>query len=75
MRTLNILRNLIILLFCCAAAASASATEAHARPHKKIRQQPHHASVQAPRKEAAAFVDPTLPLAAFVERLRQQQAH
>lgn len=74
MRTLNTLRNLIILFFLCAAAASASATDRASKPQNKAHRGVHHQAVAHQRKEAAAFVDPTLPLAEFVERLRDQQA-
>ncbi len=74
MKALNTLRNLIFLLFFAAAAASASAADGKVKPGKARKKCATERVVQAPRKEVAPFVDPTLPLSMFVERVRAEHA-
>lgn len=78
MKALNLLRNLIFLLTFLAAASSVSAAEGTEKPRKAStngsRAGAAERTVKAPRKEVAAFVDPTAPLAELVERVRTEQA-
>lgn len=74
MKARNTLRNLTLLLVFAVAAMDASATN----DPKGDRATAGKATATtvptgAPRKMAAAFVDPTLPLAALVERERAER--
>lgn len=77
MKALRTLRHLAVLLLFALAAATASATPGE-RGTKKIRKAGERTAVERTtkpqRKQVAAFADPTLPLAAFVERVRAEQA-
>lgn len=73
MKALNTLRNLIFLLAFAAAAASASASDGSVKTPKVARKQAAHQAVKRERKQVAPFVDPTLPLTEFVERIRQER--
>ncbi len=74
MKALNTLRNLIFLLFFAAAAASVSAADGDTRPGKPTRKSAVEHSSKAQRNMVAPFVDPTLPLTEFVERIRTDRA-
>lgn len=73
MKALNLLRNVIFLLFFCAAAASATASEGTLKPRKPAQKQAVQHRMKAPRKQVAPFVDPTLPLTELVERVRLER--
>ena len=73
MNALNLLRNLLLLLTLLLAASSVSAAEGEKNTRSGAK--PHVVRTAKPqRKVVAAFVDPTLPLAGFVERIRLESA-
>ncbi len=81
MKALRTLRHIATLLLFGLAAATASAAPAgtgdrdSARRVRKASQRPAaERTMKTQRKEVAAFADPTLPLAVFVERVRTEQA-
>lgn len=74
MKALNLLRNLIFLLTFLCAASSANAAEGTEKTRKAASKTAAERPVKALRKEVAAFVDPTAPLAELVERMRTEQA-
>jgi hypothetical protein len=82
MKALNTLRNLIFFFVLVLAASSASATDG-AKLHSpgasgKLRKADSKPAVERTakpqRREVAAFVDPTAPLAELVERVRSERA-
>jgi hypothetical protein len=82
MKALNTLRHLTILFVFALAAASASASDGAKLPSpgssgktRKIADKSAvERTVKPQRKEAAPFVDPTLPLTELVERVRTERA-
>ena len=76
MKALNSLRHLAVLLLFALAAATASAAPGDADT-KKVRKTADRPAVERTvkpqRKQVAAFADPSLPLAEFVERVRAEQ--
>jgi hypothetical protein len=74
MKALNILRNLIFFFAFVLAATSANASDGAKKVRKADGKPAMERAVKAPRKQVAAFVDPTAPLAELVERVRSEQA-
>ena len=74
MKALNFLRNLILILAFLVAASSASAADGAKKSRKLASKVATERTVKPQRKEVAAFVDPTTPLAELVERVRSEQA-
>lgn len=75
MKALNTLRNLIFFFAFVLAATSASAADGTKRTRKVSAKTGTEHAIKPQRKEVAAFVDPTAPLAELVERVRTEQAH
>ena len=74
MKALNTLRNLIFFFAFVLAATSASAADGAKKVRKTVSKPAVERTVKAERKQVAAFVDPTAPLAELVERVRTEQA-
>ena len=74
MKALNTLRNLIFFSAFVLTATSASATDGASKTRKVVSRSAVERTVKVPRKQVAAFVDPTAPLAELVERVRTEQA-
>jgi hypothetical protein len=74
MKALNTLRNLIFFFAFVRATTSASATDGAKRTRKVSARTGTEQAIKPQRKEVAAFVDPTAPLAELVERVRTEQA-
>lgn len=74
MKALNTLRNLIFFFVFVLAATSANATDGARKNRKVVAKPTVETTVKAERKQVAAFVDPTAPLAELVERVRTEQA-
>lgn len=74
MSTLHLLRNLILVLTLAMAADPVSAADSGKTPKRANKPTAEHTAKPA-RKKVAAFVDPTLPLAEFVERARTERDH
>ena len=71
---MNTFRQLSILFAFTLAFSSATATDGEKHARKSAAKPTTAQAVKAPRKEAAAFVDPTTPLAELVERERAKRA-
>lgn len=74
MKALDTLRNLIIFFAFVLAATSASATDGARKVRRTVSKPAVERTAKPQRKEVAAFVDPTTPLAELVERVRTEQA-
>lgn len=71
MKTLASLRSLTIFLVLSLSMVTANAADGSRKGRKDKRAASTEQATKAPRKEVAPFVDPTAPLAEFVERERQ----
>lgn len=74
MKALNTFRHLIILFVFGLAAGNASASEGAKKARKGDNKPAVAQTMKTQRKMAAPFVDPTLPLAELVERVRIERA-
>lgn len=78
MKTLATLRQFLVLIVFAMAAATASAEDGSKKTRKNSKKQNVERTTLAPqpaqRRQVAAFVDPTLPLAEMVERIRSERA-
>ncbi len=72
MKALATLRHLSILVLFALAANSASATDGAKKTRKAAVKPATEHTAQPQRRQVAAFVDPTTPLAELVERERKQ---
>lgn len=73
MKALATLRNLTILFVFAMAASTASAADGATKGRKGSAKPAVERSAAPQRKQVAAFVDPTAPLAELVERVRTER--
>ena len=76
MKALTALRDILLIVVLATAAATASAADKTLPGKENVSTTKSDKTSAAPiakRKEVAPFIDPTLPLAGFVERVRAER--